>query len=100
MESIKSFEIKKVQKIVESKETEALLECLATLELHAESIGEGGNAEVFALGAGPFSKVCLKKVKEKQQIIEAFDAGSKQIHGERITNLYGHNYFNEAFKKN
>jgi hypothetical protein len=66
---LKPFEIKKVQKIVESKETESLLECLESLEIHAESIGEGGNAEVLAIAEGPFSKVCLKKIKEKPQII-------------------------------
>ncbi len=69
MESIKPFEIKKVQKIVESKETEALIECLKILEIHAESIGFGGNADVFAIEEGPFSKVCLKRIKEKPQMI-------------------------------
>lgn len=66
---IKPFEIKKVQKIVESKETEALMSCIESLEIHAESIGEGGNAEILAINEGPFSKVCLKKVKEKPQIV-------------------------------
>lgn len=71
MESLelKPFEIKKVQKIVESKETEMLLECLEKLEIHAESIGFGGNAEVLAMAEGPFSKVCLKRIKEKPQIL-------------------------------
>ena len=71
MESLelKPFEIKKVQKIVESKETEMLLECLEKLEIHAESIGFGGNAEVLAIAEGPFSKVCLKRIKEKPQIL-------------------------------
>ncbi len=65
---IKPFEIKKVQKIVESRETEALIECIESLEIHAESIGEGGNAEVLAIAEGPFSKVCLKRLKETPQI--------------------------------
>lgn len=70
MESIelKPFEIKKVQKIVESRETEALISCIESLEIHAESIGEGGNAEVLAIAEGPFSKVCLKRLKENPQI--------------------------------
>jgi serine/threonine protein kinase len=66
---IKPFEIKKVQKIVESKETQALVECLESLEIHAETIGEGGNAEVLAIAEGPFSKVCLKRIRETPQII-------------------------------
>lgn len=69
MEHINPYEIKKVQKIVESKETEALLSCLNSLEIHAESIGEGGNADVLAIEGGPFSKVCLKKAKEKPQLV-------------------------------
>lgn len=66
---IKPFEIKKVQKIVESKETQALIECLALLEIHAETIGEGGNAEILGIAEGPFSKVCLKRVRETPQIL-------------------------------
>ncbi len=69
MEHIQPFEMRKVRKIVETKETEALLECINSLEIHAESIGEGGNAEVFAIEGGQFSKVCLKRIKEKQQLI-------------------------------
>ncbi len=65
---IKPFEIKKVQKIVESRETEALVECIESLEIHAVSIGEGGNAEVMAIEEGSFSKVCLKRLKEMPQI--------------------------------
>lgn len=63
------LEIKKIQRIIESKETEDLLACLESLEIHAESIGEGGNAEVFAIAEGPFSKVCLKRVKELPQLV-------------------------------
>ncbi len=67
--TLKPFEIRKVQKIIESKEVEDLVACLESLEIHAESIGEGGNAEVLAIAEGPFSKVCLKRIKEMPQII-------------------------------
>lgn len=69
MENINPLEIRKVQRIVESRETEALVECLSRLELHAEVIGEGGNAEVLAIEEGQFSKVCLKKIREKPQMV-------------------------------
>lgn len=67
--NIKPFEIKKVQKIIESKESNSLLNCIETLEIYAEKIGEGGNADILAVSQGPFSKVCLKKIKEKPQLI-------------------------------
>ncbi|MEJ0002339.1 MAG: phosphotransferase [bacterium] len=67
--SIKPYEIKKIQKILETKEVEELIECLKTFEIHAKSIGEGGNAEILAIEEGPFSKVCLKKVKETPQLV-------------------------------
>lgn len=63
------FEIHHVARIVESKETESLMECLATLELKAVSIGEGQNAEVFAAEGTPFEKVCLKKAKKNPRIL-------------------------------
>ncbi len=69
MEEIKPYNIEKVAKIVESKETMRLLNCLQTLELHAVSIGEGGNADVFVAEETPFKKVCLKKIKQKPQIL-------------------------------
>lgn len=65
----KKFEIKHVQKIIESKDAQALEECIASLEINAVSIGEGGNAVVYVAEGTPFEKVCLKKIKEKQQII-------------------------------
>ena len=69
MEEIKPYEVKKVAKIVESKETLKLINCLQTLELHATSIGEGGNADVLVAEETPFKKVCLKKIKQKPLIL-------------------------------
>jgi serine/threonine protein kinase len=63
------FEVKKVAKIVESKETPDLVECLTTLEKHAKQIGEGGNAVIWVAEGTPFEKVCLKKIKPQPQII-------------------------------
>ncbi|MCX6753181.1 MAG: phosphotransferase [Candidatus Nomurabacteria bacterium] len=64
-----TFKLEKVQKIVENKATEDLLACLDVLELRAVSIGEGGNAEVLIAEGTPFEKVCLKRIKNKQQIL-------------------------------
>lgn len=71
-ETIQPFEIKKIQKLIESKQTEELVDCLNRLELSAEPIGVGGNAEVLAIEGGAFSKVCLKKIK-KTPMIECND---------------------------
>lgn len=63
------FEIKKVKKIVESKETEALAECIGELLKKSISIGEGNNADVFIAPETSFEKVCLKLIKEKPWMI-------------------------------
>ena len=67
-ETIKPLEIHRIKRLIESKQVEELVECLQKLEMHTESIGLGGNAEVFGIKEGPFSKVCLKKVAKIPQI--------------------------------
>lgn len=37
--------------------------------------------------------------KERQDIIDGFDKGSEQILGQRITNIYGEDYFTQTFKQ-
>ena len=37
--------------------------------------------------------------EEKQMVIDAHKDGSKQIYGDRITNRYGNQYFNEIFNQ-
>jgi len=64
----KILTIQKIEKVIDSKEdiTE-LVECIKSLEIEAVSIGEGGNAIVYAALGTVFEKVCLKKIKEKPQ---------------------------------
>ncbi|MFZ2205794.1 MAG: phosphotransferase [Minisyncoccia bacterium] len=64
-----TFKLEKVQKIVESKETEDLLYCLDVLEIRAVSIGEGDSAEVFVAEGTPFEKVCLKRIKKNPRVV-------------------------------
>jgi tRNA A-37 threonylcarbamoyl transferase component Bud32 len=68
LETIQPFEIKKIQRLIESKQVEELVDCLSRLEIHAEPIGVGGNAEVLAIEGGMFAKVCLKKIKQIPQM--------------------------------
>lgn len=65
----KVLKIQEVEKIIDSKETEDLIECINSLEIISSSIGEGNNAVIYATLGTPFDKVCLKKVKEKPQLI-------------------------------
>ena len=70
MEGIKTFTIKKIERILGSKaDIGSLVECINSMEIKATPIGEGGNAVVYAVLGGSFDKVCLKKVKDKPQII-------------------------------
>ena len=64
-----TFKLEKVQKIVESKETEDLLYCLDVLEIRAVSIGEGDSADVLVAEGTPFEKVCLKRIKKNPPVI-------------------------------
>ena len=69
MEKISPTEIKKIEILTESKDTDAIIQCIEKLGLEIEKIGEGGNAEVFSiLGESDFSHLCLKKIKEEPQI--------------------------------
>lgn len=70
MESLsKNLTIEKIEKIVDSKNIIDLIECIKSLEIKAFPIGEGGNAIVYVAQGTVFEKVCLKKIKEKPQII-------------------------------
>lgn len=69
MEINRQFEVKHVARIVENKETEALSECIKTLEIRAKTISEGGNAVVYAAEGTPFEKVCLKKLRERPLLL-------------------------------
>lgn len=69
MKAERPFEIKKVQKIVESKETERLIECLQNLEVNATQIGEGRNAIVYVAEGAAFENVCLKKIRPKPELL-------------------------------
>ena len=63
------FEVKKVSKIIESKETDDLIACLKNLELKAKPLGEGQNGIVLVAEGTPFERVCMKKEKAKPRIL-------------------------------
>ena len=65
-----SLKITSIEKIVESKKTDELAKCLKRHELDAVSIGEGGNAEIFAPTAKRFKNICAKKIKSQPQILD------------------------------
>ncbi len=66
----RNFHIKTIEKIIDTKETYELGECIReNLETKFVSIGEGGNADVYVAEGTPFEKICFKKLKEKPQII-------------------------------
>ncbi len=60
------FEI--IKRYVESKEEKALNECLERLIERSESIGLGGNAEVFGLNDPHFGELCVKKIHKIPQM--------------------------------
>ncbi|MCX6754324.1 MAG: AarF/UbiB family protein [Candidatus Nomurabacteria bacterium] len=66
---IKHFKVEKVEKIIDSKNIDDLMDCIKSLEITASPIGEGGNAIVYVAEGTVFEKVCLKKIKEKPQIL-------------------------------
>jgi len=70
MDKMESFKIEEVKKIIESKEAEEILECLKSLEeIGVTSIGKGLNADVYAALGTNFDKVCVKRIKEKPELI-------------------------------
>lgn len=69
MEKISPMEVKKVKVLTESKQTNAIVDCIENLGLDIEKIGEGGNADVYAVaGESDFSQLCLKRIKDAPQI--------------------------------
>lgn len=65
----KTFKVEHVKRLIESKEAENIMECISKIELHANPIGEGGNAIVYIPEEESLQTVCIKKGKEKPQII-------------------------------
>ena len=65
----KILTIEEIEKISNSKEVADLVECIKSLELKTVPIGEGGNAIVYAALGTSFDRVCLKKAKDKPQIM-------------------------------
>ena len=55
MEKISPTEIKKIEILTESKDTDAIIQCIEKLGLEIEKIGEGGNAELFIILGEYFS---------------------------------------------
>ena len=69
MEKGFQLKIKSVEKIVNSKETETIIECLKTLEIGATPIGEGDSSTILAAEGTLFDRVCLKKIKKQPKMI-------------------------------
>lgn len=68
--NLKVLTIEKIEKVIDSSESvQKLIECIKSLELKAVSIGEGGNAIIYAMPGTAFEKVCLKKIKKNPQIL-------------------------------
>ena len=66
----KIISFQKIEKVIDSREgTADLIECIKSLEIKATPIGEGGNAVVYAALGTNFDRICLKKIKEKPQIM-------------------------------
>ena len=64
----KAFEIKSIKRIIDSKETEKLVECVSGMELQDIPIGEGDNAFILIPKEKSFERVCIKKVKQNPLI--------------------------------
>ena len=69
MNENKTFKVEHVQRLIESKEAENIIECILKIELHTIPIGEGGNAIIYIPEEESLQTVCIKKGKEKPQII-------------------------------
>lgn len=65
----KIFKVESVKKLIDSKETENITECILKFELHANPIGEGNNASIYIPKEESLQSVCIKKGKEKQMMI-------------------------------
>lgn len=61
--------LENVQKIIERRTPDSIMKCMRKMEQNASILGEGGNAQVFAIEDSELSSVCVKKIKEKQQIL-------------------------------
>jgi len=65
----KIFKIENIQRLMESKEVEEIIECISKVELQASPIGWGSNAEVYIPIEESFKKVCIKKSIDKPKIV-------------------------------
>lgn len=64
----KLFKPDSIKRLIESKEAEKVCDCILSVELKAEPIGEGGNGLVYIPKDEMLGSVCIKKIKEKPQI--------------------------------
>jgi len=64
----KVFGIKSIERLIDSKETNNIIECLLKVKLEATPINEGGNAFIFIPLEKSLQNACIKKTKEKPQI--------------------------------
>ena len=69
MEQPIQLNVKKIEKIVESRETDSLIECVRNLELKATQIAEGDSSTILVAEGTPFERVCKKKIKKFPKMI-------------------------------
>lgn len=65
----KIFKPKVIERLIDSKETKDIIKCILKVELQTIPIGEGGNAFIYIPTEETFANICIKKSKEKPQII-------------------------------
>lgn len=64
----KVFNIKSIERLIDSKESNNIVECLLKIKLEATPLNEGGNAFIFIPLEKSLQNACIKKTKEKPQI--------------------------------
>jgi len=65
----KTFKPEHIKRLINSKEESKIEECILKVELNTEPIGEGGNAIIYIPENESLQNVCIKKTKDKPQIM-------------------------------
>ena len=63
------LKIETAKKIIETSETERLERCIQNHELNAKLHKQGGNAEIYTSPNPVYKNICLKKIKDRPQIL-------------------------------
>ena len=63
------LKIENISKLIENEQTEVLEKCIKRREMNAILHKQGGNAEIYISKDRDYKNVCLKKIKERPQIL-------------------------------